>query len=50
MAELDGWLAEHRRRLFGVLFFGADTPAGHQLRDRALAAGVKKPEKKVKIW
>ena len=37
-------------KVVGVLFFEADSPAGDQLRSRALAAGLKKPEKKVKIW
>lgn len=37
-------------KVVGVLFFEADTPAGEQLRQRALAAGLKKPEKRVRIW
>jgi hypothetical protein len=37
-------------KVVGVLFFEAGTPNGDQLRQRALAAGLKKPENKVKIW
>jgi hypothetical protein len=37
-------------KVVGVLFFESDTPAGGKLRERALAAGLKKPEKKPKIW
>lgn len=37
-------------KVLGALFFEADTPAGDKLRQRALATGVMKPEKRVKIW
>jgi hypothetical protein len=37
-------------KVVGVLFFESDTPAGSKLRERALAAGLKKPEKKPNIW
>jgi hypothetical protein len=41
---------QRHRKVVGVLFFEAETSAGDQLRQRALVAGLKKPEKKVKIW
>ena len=37
------------QKVVGVLFFEADTPTGDKLRQSALTAGLKKPEKKVKI-
>jgi len=37
-------------KVLGVLFFESPIPAGERLRQRALAAGLKKPEKRVKIW
>jgi hypothetical protein len=37
-------------KVVGVLFFEADNTTGDALRERAVAAGLKKPEKKVKIW
>jgi hypothetical protein len=37
-------------KVVGVLFFEADTPFGDVLRQRALAAGLNKPDKGVKIW
>ena len=33
-----------------VLFFHSPCPAGEQLRIKAIAAGLKKPERKLKIW
>jgi hypothetical protein len=37
-------------KVVGVLFFEADNATGDVLRERAVAVGLKKPEKKVKIW
>lgn len=37
-------------KVLGVLFYESNTAAGEHLRRRALAAGLKKPEKKIKIW
>lgn len=37
-------------RVVSVLFFEAWTPAGDKLRARALAAGLKQPQKAMKIW
>ena len=37
-------------KVVGVLFFEADNTTGDALRERAVAAGLKKPEKRVKIW
>jgi ADP-ribosylglycohydrolase len=33
-----------------VLFFHSPTPVGEQLRRRAIAAGLKRPEKVIEIW
>jgi hypothetical protein len=33
-----------------VLFFHSPVPAGEQLRKKALAAGLRKPERQIKIW
>ncbi|MFZ2146378.1 MAG: ADP-ribosylglycohydrolase family protein [Sedimentisphaerales bacterium] len=33
-----------------VLFFHSPFPAGDQLRRKAIAAGLKKPQRKIKIW
>jgi ADP-ribosylglycohydrolase len=33
-----------------VLFFHSPFPAGEQLRKKAIAAGLKKPERKIPIW
>ncbi|MEW6235345.1 MAG: ADP-ribosylglycohydrolase family protein [Candidatus Omnitrophota bacterium] len=37
-------------KVVGVLFFEADNASGDKLRQRAVAAGLKQPEKRVKIW
>jgi hypothetical protein len=37
-------------KVVGVLFFEADNTTGDALRERALTVGLKKPEKRVKIW
>ncbi len=37
-------------KVLGVLFFESQTPAGEKLRHSALAAGLKRPEQKIKIW
>ena len=45
LAALQGY-----RKVLYVLFFESDTPIGIKLRQRALAAGLTKPEQKPKIW
>jgi hypothetical protein len=37
-------------KVLGVLFFESPTPAGDRLRARALAAGLKRPDKRIPIW
>lgn len=37
-------------KVLGVLFYESDTPAGRKLQARATAAGLQKPEKRIKIW
>jgi hypothetical protein len=37
-------------KVLAVLFFESDTPAGDRLRQRAIAAGLTRPERKVRIW
>ncbi len=55
MQHPDAWAGalqalEAYPKVLGVLFFESGTPAGDQLRERALAAGLTKPRNKVKIW
>ena len=40
----------HYPKLVQVLFFHSPVPAGEQLRKKAVAAGLKKPERRIKIW
>ena len=40
----------HYPRVVQVLFFHSPFPAGEQLRKKAVAAGLKKPESRIKIW
>ncbi len=40
----------HYPKVVQVLFFHSPVPAGEQLRKKAIAAGLKKPERKIKIW
>jgi len=40
----------HYSKVVQVLFFHSPFPAGDQLRRKAIAAGLKKPERKLKIW
>ena len=40
----------HYPKVVQVLFFHSPFPAGEQLRKKAVAAGLKKPERKIKIW
>ena len=40
----------HHPKVAQVLFFHSPVPAGEQLRKKALAAGLRKPERQVKIW
>jgi len=40
----------HYSKVVQVLFFHSLFPAGDQLRRKAIAAGLKKPEQKLKIW
>ncbi len=37
-------------KVVAVLFFESPVPAGDKLRERARAAGLKQPEKRVKLW
>ncbi|MCX7045922.1 MAG: ADP-ribosylglycohydrolase family protein [Candidatus Sumerlaeota bacterium] len=37
-------------KVVSVMFFESSTPAGEKLRQRAIEAGIKKLDKKVKIW
>lgn len=37
-------------KVVGVMFFEADNATGDTLRERAIAAGLKRPEKRMKIW
>ena len=37
-------------KLLQVLFFESPTPAGDQLRSRALAAGLTKPASAIQLW
>lgn len=39
-----------RPKVAQVLFFHSPFPAGEQLREKAIAAGLKKPENRIKIW
>jgi len=40
----------HYPKVVQVLFFHSPFPAGDELRRKAVAAGLKKPERKLKIW
>ena len=40
----------HYPKVVQVLFFHSPFPAGDELRRKAIAAGLEKPERKVKIW
>lgn len=40
----------HYPKVVQVLFFHSPFPAGEQLRKKAIAAGLKKPESRIKIW
>ena len=40
----------HYPKVVQVLFFHSPFPGGEQLRKKAVAAGLKKPERKIKIW
>ncbi|HIJ51797.1 MAG TPA: ADP-ribosylglycohydrolase family protein [Planctomycetes bacterium] len=40
----------HYPRVVQVLFFHSPVPAGEQLRKKAIAAGLRKPERRIKIW
>jgi hypothetical protein len=40
----------HYSKVVQVLFFHSPFPAGDQLRKKAIAAGLKKPQRKIKIW
>jgi hypothetical protein len=40
----------HYSKVVQVLFFHSPFPAGDQLRRKAIAAGLKKPQRKIKIW
>ena len=40
----------HYPKVVQVLFFHSPFPAGEQLRKKAIAAGLKKPEQKIAIW
>ena len=40
----------HYPKVVQVLFFHSPFPAGEQLRKKAIAAGLKKPEQKIPIW
>lgn len=41
---------EGHPRMVSALFYEAGTPAGRQLAARALAAGLRKPAKKITLW
>ena len=41
---------KHYPRVVQVLFFHSPFPAGEQLRRKAIAAGIKKPERQIAIW
>jgi hypothetical protein len=45
LAALNGY-----PKVVGALFYESPTPAGDKLRQRAVAAGLTKPDKKVKLW
>jgi len=38
------------QKVVQVLFFQSPFPAGEQLREKAIATGLKKPERKIPIW
>jgi len=40
----------HYPKVVQVLFFHSPFPAGDELRRKAIAAGLKKPQRKIKIW
>jgi hypothetical protein len=40
----------HYPRVVQVLFFHSPFPAGEQLRKKAIAAGLRKPERQIAIW
>jgi len=40
----------HYPKVVQVLFFHSPFPAGEKLRRKAIAAGLKKPQRKIKIW
>ena len=40
----------HYPKVVQVLFFHSPFPAGEQLRKKAIAAGLRKPESRIKIW
>jgi len=40
----------HYPKVVQVLFFHSPFPAGEQLREKAIAAGLKKPEQQIAIW
>jgi hypothetical protein len=40
----------HYPKVVQVLFFHSPFPAGEQLREKAIATGLRKPERKIPIW
>lgn len=40
----------HYPKVVQVLFFHSPVPAGEQLREKAIAAGLRKPERQIAIW
>ena len=40
----------HYPKVVQVLFFHSPVPAGEQLREKAIAAGLRKPERQIVIW